>query len=294
MSKNNNPVAIERYSNRSLRAGRLHRSDSVYTRQFFSVILTLLFVICDAITIKNLWNSVVLDNPILNILLTVTVAVVLNVPLAIAGVQMRMSQQGLTNRKRAITILILSIATFAIVFAIQLWFRLDSKDIIFGTAQGGFTSSLNPTEQVDTSSKTLVPAWFSGILPLTTSIASFLVNLCSDPLGTRICRYEKEIIQIDANIEHLDKILEESERIGQYKAFLIARENDAFNNFVDNTRTASGVLKNAVRIALMEMLRSADAISALSESGEEVNQEVDSSLISSNAQEDALAESDCY
>lgn len=288
-----NPIATEFYGDRSKRINTIHRSDSIFTTQVFSIIMTALFVLCDAITIKSLWNAVVTDNAIMNWLLTISVACVLNVPLAIAGNQTRKHQQGLTSRSHAMTILVLSVVTFGIVFVIQLLFRLDMRDLIFGTAQNGLSSSLNTSGQAS-SSNTLIPAIFSGVLPMVTSIASFVINLCSNPLNTILRRLKKELVAIESNLDELQRMLQESYYVNQHKDLLLAREDDTFKNFVDETFAAEAILRNAVRVAIMELLQSADDINILSEDADNVNKETSDSLYNSNGQETVLRSFDYY
>ena len=111
---------------------------------------------------------------------------------------------------------------------------------------------------------------------MVTSIASFVISyFAANPLGLKIARLDKAIITLDSNLAEIEQVCQEAEGIQNYKQYLLAREEDMYQQFCESSEAQGIVRKQAVRFVIMEMLGTPDDITVLTESGDEVNKKAE-------------------
>ena len=272
-------LALDGYGTRLWRSNRLNKADSIYATTLVANVATVLFVLIDFICLYTVWNTVQTESSIMVALIAVGCAVCLDVPLAIAGNALKSYHQKLRDKPSTMIVIALAIITFSITFIFALWFRLETKDLTFDISSGSTltnTLTTGTTQESSGSDAVIVAGWFNGIVPLSTSIASFVITyFAANPLGLKIARLDEAIITLDSNIIEIEQVLKEIERVQYYKEYLLAREEDMYQQFCESSEAQGLVRKQAVRFVIMEMLGSPDDITVLTESGMQVNKEVE-------------------
>lgn len=257
---------------RSKLIDRINKPDSVYASEMLGNVLTLLFVGIDLACLYSVWNGVQTENPIMIILIAIGCAVCLDVPLAIAAHAFAAYKQGVSNKSKAYTILIISIVLFVIAFSFTLVFRVINKDVFDTSSASGLVNTMNSNADIveqgeSDTPKIMIAALFTGILPLLTSLASFIVNYFSArPLDKKIANLKKDKIAYETIIAEYEAVLEESEKADEHCQELMARENDIFEAERQKLYTESGIAKQNVRVEIMKKIQaSPEAITQITE-----------------------------
>jgi len=245
---------------RSKLIDKINKPDSIYASEILGNILTVLFVGIDLACLYSVWNGIQTENPIIIILIAVGCAVCLDVPLAIAAHALAAYKQGVSNKGKSYTILIISIVLFVIAFVFTLVFRVINKDMFDTSSASGLVNTMNSnTAEIEPeksdSSKIMIAALFTGVLPLLTSLASFVVNYFSArPLDKKIANLKKNKIAYETIIAEYVAVLEESEKADEYCSELMAREQDVFEAEKQKLYTESGIAKQEVRLDIMKKI----------------------------------------
>lgn len=278
--RKNEALALDDYGTRLWRTNQLNKSDSIYASSLVANIATILFVLTDFICLYTVWNTVQTESSLMIALIAIGCAVCLDVPLAIAGNALKSHHQKIKDKSSTMIVLVLAVATFLITFIFAFWFRVETKDLTFDISSGStLTNTLAETtaEETNDSNAVIVAALFNAIVPLCTSIASFVISyFAANPLGMKIARLDKAIITLDSNLAEIEQVCQEGEGIQNYKQYLLAREEDMYQQFCESSEAQGVVRKQAVRFVIMEMLGTPDDITVLTESGDEVNKKAES------------------
>lgn len=275
--RKNEVLALDDYGTRLWRNKLTNKADSVYSISWVANIATLLFVLIDFICLYTVWNTVQTESYIMIALIAIGCAVCLDVPLAIAGTALKSHHQNLKDKNSTMIVMILAIITFILTFVFAFWFRLETKDLTFDVSSAStLTNTMAEGTTIDDndSNAVVVAALFNAIVPLCTSIASFVISyFAANPLGSKIARLDQAIITLDSNLAEIEQVCQEAEKIQEYKYYLLAREEDMYHHFCESSEAQGLVRKQAVRFVIMEKLGTPDDITLLTESGEKVNQE---------------------
>ena len=272
--RKNEALALDDYGTRLWRTNQLNKSDTIYASSLVANIATGLFVLIDFICLYTVWNTVQTESSMMIALIAVGCAVCLDVPLAIAGNALKSHHQKLKNKSSTMIVIALAITTFLLTFIFAFWFRVETKDLTFDISSGStLTNTLaETTTETKDSNAVVVAALFNAIIPLATSISSFCISyFAANPLEVKIARLDKAIITLDSNLAEIEQVCQEAEGIQNYKQYLLAREEDMYQQFCESSEAQGIVRKQAVRFVIMEMLGTPDDITVLTESGEEVN-----------------------
>lgn len=271
---------------RSKLIDKINKPDSIYASEMLGNILIILFVGIDLACLYSVWNGIQTENPIMIILIAVGCAVCLDVPLAIASHALAAYKQGVSNKGKAYTILIISIVLFVIAFAFTLVFRVINKDTFDTSSASGLVNTMNSNittvvePEKDYSSKIMIAALFTGVLPLFTSLASFVVNYFSArPLDKKIANLKKDIVAYETIITEYEAVLEESEKADEHCSKLMAREKDVFEAEKQKLYTESEIAKQQVRLDIMQKINAnPDAITQITISSKAVAHNNDTSF----------------
>lgn len=278
-----NPLALDPYVTRGQRNEKAFSPDTIYESGLLSYVATFLFVVIDFICLYTVWNTVQTESAYLVRLLALGCAVCLDVPMAIAAIALKKKHQGLMSKKSADIIAFASIATFAITFVFALCFRMVTKDLTFDINSGSTMQNTLATSNSNISSEgsnaVITAALFSGIIPLCTSIASFVITYFGiDPIKQKLKFLYAQRIQLQTHDMDLDMALREATEAISYKNFLIDREKQLFLQYIDECLAGGAILKNATRQAIMEKVSSPDDVNVLTESGHAINKNTESEL----------------
>lgn len=274
--KGKNALALDGYGTRLWRAKGLNKPDSIYASSLIANIATVLFVLIDFICLYTVWNTVQTESSLMIALIAVGCAVCLDVPLAIAGNALKSHHQKIRNKSSTMIVMVLAIATFLLTFIFAFWFRLETKDLTFDVSSGStLTNTLAETTVVEAndSNAVIVAALFNAVVPLCTSIASFVISyFAANPLGERISRYDTAIITLDSNITELEQALQEAETIDEHDRLL--RENEAISKevYIATCKARGLSLKQYALVEIMKILKNPDDISRLVEIGKQLNE----------------------
>lgn len=275
MFKKSKVLTLDSYSTRGKRESKLARADNIFSNSYIGFILTMIFVCVDSFCCYSCWNAAQTQSITMNILMTVGCALTLDVPPMLCAYALVKYKQGMLSKSKAKVITIGTIAVVSLVICGYFAFRIVTKDLIFdNAASGGITNAVAQGTESTTqnSNSNLFPAIYSGIIPLATSITSFIATyLTASPLKDRINKLRKAKITTEANIADLNMAIAEAEDVTSYSDYLIAREDDLYAHFIDELEAQKIVLKQIARIVIMEKLSNPDAISELTESGHTLN-----------------------
>lgn len=260
---------------------QVNSPDSIYSNSIISFVLVAVFVVIDAICSYSVWNTVATENPAIIIAYAVACGICLDVPLSIGAQALKAYHQKMMKKKPAMIILILSIVTFGITFALYLGFKITTKDLSFDTASS--SNLVNTLEESSTSTETSPVVWFaglfSGIIPLCTSIASFILSYYSfDPLGIRIIKYRKAEIANQALVAENTHALAEAESEIDFCISRVAYERDRFNSHNSMIDAEEAYLKQLAAEAERNKLGTPDDITVIKDHAETVNTKVDTSF----------------
>lgn len=275
MSKKSKVLTLDSYSTRGKRENKLARADNIYSSSYIGFILTLVFVIIDSFCCYSCWNAAQTQSLPMNILMTIGCALTLDVPPMFCAYALVKHKQGLLSKEKAKLITIGTIITVSLVLCGYFAFRIVTKDAIFDSASSGGITNAVAQSAGDTnqnSNSNLFPAIYSGIIPLATSITSFIATfLTANPIKDKIHKLRKAKITTEANIADLNMAITEAEDVTSYSDYLIAREDDLYAHFLDELEAQKIILKQIARVVIMEKLSNPDAVSELTESGNTLN-----------------------
>lgn len=271
------PFALDAYSTRAKRTKRIYTPDNPYARKVTNAIAILLFVAIDFATLFTVWNLVMLENPFYIICICAGCAVALDVPLAIGANALKKYHHGFMKKNEAMISMLLSVIVFAIAFAFSLGFRLVTKDLSFdvGTSSTLISTIGETANNSEGNASIWFAALFNGILPLLTSLSSFVISYFStDPVNDKLRTLETERITLQANLIEADTALAQGDDAITHCNGLLARERDLYTEFIEKLNAENQTLKQLARIVLMEKLGGSNDITALTESGERIYEEL--------------------
>lgn len=273
-NKPNNPTTVDEYNTRLERNTAYNKPASIMENGIICYLFTAFFAAADFCCLQMSWNTVQTSSPWVITLIALSCAVCLDVPLAIAGVAFKAYRQGLKSKKDMLYIMIPSIAVFTLVFVFGLIFKIITRTATFEDANtaGGLVNNLSEQSNPEESQSILFAALFSGVIPLCTSIASFVIAFRStDPKKKKIQRLQRKKIKIEGQLTEIEQTLKENDNIKANGIILIEREKDLFRQFVEEVLMVEGIRRQAANQALQEHLNTPDAVSVLSEYGAGVN-----------------------
>ena len=220
-------------------------------------LLTMFFMVADFVPLNARWTSVQEESYILVGLLAAVSAVCLDLPMYIAGNTVRKFMDGLVNKKRMLSILILALLAFFIVFIPYALFSFSTKESVFQAAtplesssvlgmNWGATSEGNPLSVTHA-------ALFSTLLPMATSISSFVSGIVLyKPIDAELDKlYEVRLLA-----EEHQMLLKQgrAELSSDRTEFLVNREKDLYESHLADIKAQAQVRIQAYKEALEEHL----------------------------------------
>ncbi len=270
MSKRN-PFKHDSYGTR-IKAHRLaNKPACIYKRRGIATLATLLFVIADLMFLYTMWrDTMAATNFMLVILTSLTMGVLLDVPMAIAAYCVREYEQKLVKKRSVKIVLSLSILTFLSVFIPNIAFRFSTIEKIM-------------MEDLD-KSVLFVAAMFLSISTLSTTLGSFVITyFSSNPLADMIFFKEEARIRSETNIEEAHECLSQVGSHLEYMDAVLAREEEAYKNAINAADLEAANAKQIARLVIAQKLNNPDDINVAIKSGKEVNSSTESSELSNDA-----------
>lgn len=269
-------LKMDSFKNRSERVKIVNGPDNIYAKAWFSNIAVLMFVFIDLFCLKVVWNLVQTEDPLYVWCIAFACAAALDVPLAIAAIVQKRYQQGLCEKSERNIVISLSIAVFAVAFVFSFIFRVVTRELSFDIGTG--TTMMNALETGVKEDNTNAPAilfaaLFNGVIPLLTSISSFVISFFGySPLDMKLTDLERERVELQSNILEVKRALAETETPEENCTALIERENELYSAFMDQLDADALELKQLVRTILMEKLGTPEGVTAMTDSGDRLQQ----------------------
>ena len=203
---------------------------SIFECSLLGIALTTYCVVTDWFCVKSNWNSVLLQNPTYLRIISLACAIALDVPLAVAGYHYKKYKQGLEAKEDAHKALIISIVIFSIAFILTFVFRWEIRDLSFSVQNQSLLSnslSQNNSSNKDYSSINNIASIYNGMIPLLTSLTSFLAcYFTSNPLQKSQNKLKRNIISVSNNKEEVQQAIKESEAARDHAKRVLARTVD--------------------------------------------------------------------
>lgn len=270
----NQPFKHESYRTREKRFSYINKTDTIYGSSILAGLTVLACVVIDFYIHYVKWNLVQMESPIFVCMAAFACAVALDVPLAVGGVVLKRYHQGVCSKKENNLVMGLAIAVFLVAFACSFGFTLVTRDVVFTMGTGGtitntVTSSAQEAENETEHIGILVAAIYNSVLPLLTSLASFLISYFSyAPLKQKLMKYEKEKIGIQNNLLEAEKAMAEAD--DEYCERLIARENDKYAEMKKQIQAENTYLKELARMIMIEKMATPQENDNIGRNGREV------------------------
>ncbi len=274
MTNSVSPFTLDKYGTRAKRVKNIYAPDNIYAKKITAILAVIIFCGIDLLCLSTVFNLVQTENPVYAWSVALGVAIALDVPMAIGAIALKKYHHGVMNKNEAMITLVLSVIVFAIAFGFSFAFRLVTRDLTFdiGTSSAmvnmaaGAAAESTGTSSEDTA--ILVAAIFNGVVPLLTSIASFVVSYFStSPVNDKLRTLEAELVALNANIADADKAIAETRGgASEFCRGLVAREHDLFPAFFSHIGSHNQMFKQLTRVIVMEKLGRPDDISAVTDS----------------------------
>lgn len=269
------PFTLDGYGTRANRVSTIYKPDNIYASTIVSNIAVLIFVMIDYFCLKSVWNLVQLEDQMYVMFVALGCAAALDLPLAVAAVALKKAQHKVMDKKEAMIITVLSVATFLIAFVFSLMFRIVTRELSFDVGSASTLVSTvgeSANNSGDSSGIILFSALFNGVLPLLTSLASFIVSYFSaDPINDKLKMLKTERVKLQNNIVEADVAIAESESAETHCNALLIREEDLFNEFISKLDSENLQIKQMARQVLMEKLGTPDDILELTDSSKKLS-----------------------
>ena len=277
----NTPFRRDVYRTRVKRLDYINKPDTVYASDWLAWFTVIGCVVIDFFVNYVRWNLIMTESTAYVCMSAAACAIALDVPLAIAGVVLKRYDQGLCSKRERNLVMILAILVFAIAFAGSFGLTYVTRDIVFGvgssatitnTVAAGETVAEQEGEQI----AVLVAGIFSAVIPLLTSLASFVVSYFTyDPIGKRLYKYEKERIGLQNNLIDVEMAVAEADE--SYAGRLIARENDKCAEMKQMLNAQNTYLKELARVIISEKMTTPTQSDAIAQNGKAVFEEYQAS-----------------
>lgn len=246
----------------------LYQAASLFGRNRTAMVITVLFVIFDSVSLYMLLNLAFAPSHELAMFATIfSLALCLDVPLGIAGSEVKRAKQRLCSWKHAILTLVIAILAFLLVFMPFFFFRLDTADQMFDLNDGsGLVSMVENTEAEpeESSDATVSGGILLALMPLVTSLSSFLINfILADPLGDQLFCLEQTRARLQNKIVKLQSALAEAGDPDTYAGMLFELEEGRYAAMKEKLSTQRLVLKQVFDVLLMQYLAEPEAISRI-------------------------------
>lgn len=229
-------------------------------------IATVFFIIADFVPLYIKWTAVQQDNWYFVALLAAVSAVILDLPMFLAGRVLREYLDGLRTKSSMFSIVVPAVAAFFIAYIPFLIFSLATKDATFEEALPlGVSTAFsfdNVSKEASNPMSVTIAAIFCAVVPLGTSISSLVVGLCTyKPIEERLKKlaWVKTLAE-----EHKTSLLEGNAQLSKREQLLKKREEELFENFKREVYTQEQIRIQAYEEALEECL-DADGILRVTE-----------------------------
>lgn len=276
--------------------GRIYGSDILP----IGTIVTLVFALCDLACLFILIDKTFKDLVLITIAISMALALVLDVPMNIAGSALKRYIQGTLDRKSFLIVLVLSVSAFAVVFIPYCIFRLTSDiginpellGIETTSNYGGASEMISASDVYASASpkpELFVAKFVLSIIPFGTSIASFCAGFYfTDSIKSKAVKAAEVCADYREEINRLKRKLANKNAAHDYMTFHTAHEKDVYYSFICRLKAENIAMKQEDYIKIMERLRSPDSISEVTDYANSIVQAIGDDDLPHNAAGDLL------
>lgn len=251
--KSNNILKMDKYGSRS----EIHKKYTI-EKEFVwvGVLVTILSCILDFANVFTRYDEINKPQSVIMLLaMTLATVIALDVPMYIAGSVIKSYMQGETNKNEMIIIVSGSVTAFLALAIFNLLLSLQCGQFMLedpALSSGDLFTEVEPTKSV------LIGSWILGLLPVFTSIASFVVGIyCSNPLLHTVNSLKKALLQIQCFIAKAKQAMAEA-FYNDPKIVSIARELHELINITLTTDPADLKLQRELSLKWIELSNEVD------------------------------------
>ena len=258
MAKKRGPFKIDKYNSRIRRIKNLNKPGTIYGKEITGAIAVLIFILTDAFCVFSKWNLFSVSNIEYLIGVSVSTAIAMDLPFAMAASALKEYKQGLRPRFEKNVILWGAIIAFTLAFGSMFVFSFVTRDLFFSINDAGGLADASGQTVTDTklSAKAILyAAANSGLVPLITSVCSFVAGFFAyDPLGKKIAKMEEERIGLQNNLMEIEKAIAEAETKEEFFREMTEREKKLFSDFMEKLEAEGMGMEQAAGVAIMEKM----------------------------------------
>ena len=214
--------------------------------------------LADLITLKTLFNATFTDQPAVIWILSLVAAVLLDVPMSVAGLCVSQFAKGMRGRTSTVCVTAGCLAAFLITLLLCLDLRMNTRDLVFtgiGATQGGLVdlAGTGGGESPDTSGAVLSAARLLSFLPVATSIAAFAISFAfSDPKSEKIGKLEGRRRALQDAIARTEAFFAECGDAEEETLRQIRREEELYHAFLAHINDQALQVKQKARTLIMQ------------------------------------------
>lgn len=258
MAKKRGPFKLDKYNSRIRRIKNLNKPGTIYGKEITGAIAVLIFILTDAFCVFSKWNLFSVSNIEYLIGVSVSTAIAMDLPFAMAASALKEYKQGLRPRFDKNVILWGAIIAFTLAFGSMFVFSFVTRDLFFSINDAGGLADASGQAVTDTklSAKAILyAAANSGLVPLITSVCSFVAGFFAyDPLGKKIAKMEEERIGLQNNLMEIEKAIAEAETKEEFFREMTEREKKLFSDFMEKLEAEGMGMEQAAGVAIMEKM----------------------------------------
>lgn len=242
MKHNNNLLKTNKYGSRwDIQKLTLEKEYA-----FVGVIVTLVACVLDFANVFTRYDNITKPTSVLMLIaMTTATVIVLDVPMYIAGSVLKSYMQKLKPKSETIIIISGSVAAFLTLAILNLLLSLECGRFLLedpAVKEAGMFAEVESTNSV------MIGAWILGLLPILTSIASFVVGLyCSNPRLHNVNQLKKALNQIYTFISQAKRAQAEAffydPKLASFSAAIYTLINDMRNVDPNNHESQLNVIK---------------------------------------------------
>lgn len=216
-------MKLDSYGSRKKHYSKIYGAEPLLSSSVIANVFILVMTACDFFTNYSMWNMVLHTQLLIKYMITLSTAVLLDLPMGIAATALKQHQQGMRSKEGAIFINVLAIGAFLLVLIMTSVVRINAKDICF--------------PDIEQEKTRLLVAVGISLLPAATSLGAYAISYaCANPKNDRLKKFWRLKCSLEARIADLEAADKQADFNGGYLERSKELENalrEAHNNSID-------------------------------------------------------------
>lgn len=229
------------------------KPDTLWNHPFLLVVIIVLCAAVDSICFKQLFDSFLLDAPLIRWTAILGMLFAFDFVPVYLGLNLK---KRLQSYNVSIAVLITMVAILAIAFAVNVYLRIEFKDLVMPDLTESSTSIFGSVSaESNVSSRAFPYAVFASIVPLLTSIGSFTISFfMANPLKAEKLAFDSEHNELADHIGQIDALLQEYEADPDFYGRLTQDDDAKFEAMRQMIREKRETYRDYVRERIKEHL----------------------------------------